>query len=189
MDTSQVIEKRAKHDSRGPVGTIHPQCTAKSKQTQNRCKKRPIRGSTVCKFHGGGSPQVRRKALERIVEMSAAQVLGELTHIGRSNMLDYMKIDPTGEPVVDFSKLTREQASAISEITIDDAGGGAGDGERKRVRRVRLKLWDKLKGLELVGKHQKLFTEKVELSLDEELLDRLAAGRKRLAELREGEPS
>ena len=135
----------------------------------------------MCRFHGGGTPQVRRKALERIIEMTAAQCLGELSHIGRSNMLDYMKIDKKGDPVVDFSKLTREQAAAISEITVDDAGGGAGDGERKRVRRVRLKLWDKLKGLELVGKHLKLFTEKIELSGDEELLDRLAAGRRRLA--------
>lgn len=140
----------------------------------------------MCRFHGGGTPQVRRKALERIIEMTAAQCLGELSHIGRSNMLDYMKIDEKGDPVVDFSKLTREQAAAISEITVDDAGGGAGDGERKRVRRVRLKLWDKLKGLELVGKHLKLFTEKIELSVDDELLARLAAGRRRLAELRNG---
>ena len=140
----------------------------------------------MCGSHGGRAPQVRRKALQRVVEMTVGQVLGELSHIGSSNMLDYMKIDASGEPVVDFSKLTREQAAAISEITVDDAGGGAGDGVRQRVKRVRLKLWDKLKGLELAGKHLKLFTEKIELSGDEELLDRLAAGRRRLEELRKG---
>ena len=115
--------------------------------------------------------------------MSAAQVLGELSTVARSNMLDYMKIE-NGEAVVDFSKLTREQAAAIAEITVDEAGGGGGDGVRERVQRTRLKLWDKLKGLELVGKHLKLFTEKIELSGDEDLLERLAAGRKRLAEHR-----
>ena len=139
----------------------------------------------MCRFHGGGTPQVRRAAMRRLVEMSAAQVLGELSTVARANMLDYMTIDKrTGDAVVDFSKLTREQAAAIAEITVDEAGGGGGDGVRERVKRTRLKLWDKLKGLELVGKHLKLFTEKIELSGDEELLERLAAGRRRLAEHR-----
>ena len=163
-------------------------CQGHAKQRNGaQCGSPPMHGQTKCAIHGGKSRGARRNALQRIVEMSAAQVLGELSHIGRSNMLDYMKIDASGEPVVDFSKLTREQAAAISEITVDEAGGGAGDGVRERVKRVRVKLWDKLKGLELVGKHLKLFTEKIELSGDEGLLDRLAAGRRRLEKHRTGE--
>jgi phage terminase small subunit len=37
-----------------------------------------------------------------------------------------------------------------------------GRGRRQTVRKV--KFWDKVKGLELLGKHLKLFTEKVEHS-------------------------
>ena len=86
-------------------------------------------------------------------------MLAELGKVGMANMLDYMKIDESGSPVVDFSKLTRAQAAAIQEITIDDAGGGEGDGKCEAVRRTRIKLWDKLRGLELIGRNLKMFNE------------------------------
>lgn len=46
-----------------------PQCSAASKQTGNRCKNYAIRGGTVCKFHGGGSAVVRRKAALRLAAL------------------------------------------------------------------------------------------------------------------------
>jgi hypothetical protein len=45
------------------------QCTANSKQTKQRCKRPPIPGGTVCRFHGGGAPQVQKAAKERIAAM------------------------------------------------------------------------------------------------------------------------
>jgi hypothetical protein len=56
MDTQQLTDTRR-------------QCTATSKQSGVRCKRRPIRGGFVCKIHGGGSPQVKQKAEERLREM------------------------------------------------------------------------------------------------------------------------
>jgi len=44
------------------------QCTAKAKSTQERCTRPAIKGGTVCRFHGGGAPQVKNKALQRILE-------------------------------------------------------------------------------------------------------------------------
>jgi hypothetical protein len=44
--------------------------------------------------------------------MSAREVLQELTKIARSNMADYMRADG-GDPVLDFSDLTRDQAAAL----------------------------------------------------------------------------
>ena len=41
-------------------------CTATSKQSGQRCKRRPIPGGTVCVMHGGGTPRVREKAQERL---------------------------------------------------------------------------------------------------------------------------
>lgn len=41
-------------------------CTAKAKQTGNRCRRRPSPGAPVCVVHGGGAPQVKRKAAARL---------------------------------------------------------------------------------------------------------------------------
>ncbi len=40
-------------------------CTAKSKQSGQQCRRRPIPGGTVCVIHGGGAPQVQASAQER----------------------------------------------------------------------------------------------------------------------------
>ena len=58
-------------------------------------------------------------------------------------MMDYMKIDPaTGDPRLDWSDLTREQAAALTEVTVDDYVDGRGDTARD-VRKVKFKLGDK----------------------------------------------
>ncbi|MCU1286401.1 MAG: hypothetical protein JWO13_2751 [Acidobacteriales bacterium] len=102
------------------------------------------------------------EARSKRTQHSADAVIRELSYIGYANMMDYMTITPTGEAFVDFSKLTREQAAAIQEITIDEAAGGAGDGRREKVQRTRFKLADKRGALELLGKHEKLFTDRLE---------------------------
>ena len=43
------------------------QCHASSKQSGNRCRKKAEPGQSVCRFHGGASPQARSKALERLI--------------------------------------------------------------------------------------------------------------------------
>lgn len=45
-----------------------PRCTAKAKQTGERCKRRPIPGGRVCFVHGGGSPAVKAAAQRRLLE-------------------------------------------------------------------------------------------------------------------------
>lgn len=47
----------------------HPQCTAMSKQSGQRCKQSAIAGGTVCRFHGGGAPGVKRKAALRLASL------------------------------------------------------------------------------------------------------------------------
>src|SRR5437879_6262283 len=42
------------------------QCKAKSKQSGVQCKRHAIAGGNVCPFHGGGAPQVKAAALERL---------------------------------------------------------------------------------------------------------------------------
>lgn len=48
-----------------------PQCSATSKQSGQRCKRRPIPGGTVCAMHGGKTPAVAAKAQERLLARQA----------------------------------------------------------------------------------------------------------------------
>src|SRR5271154_1786337 len=67
-------------------------------------------------------------------------------------MMDYMKIDPaTGDPRLDWSGLTREQASALTEVTVDDYIDGRGENARD-VRKVKFKLGDKRAALMDIAK-------------------------------------
>lgn len=57
------------------------QCTAKSKQSGQRCRRAAVPGATVCRVHGGGAPQVRRRAQLRLAELvnpALAQLAREL---------------------------------------------------------------------------------------------------------------
>jgi len=93
--------------------------------------------------------------------MAAQEVLEELTRLARANMADYMKVGPDGDPVLDWSKLTRDQAAALIEVTVEDFLDGRGEDARE-VRRVKFKLAAKIAALELLGKHHKLFVERHE---------------------------
>ena len=112
------------------------------------------------------------------LDLSTEKVLFELSSMGFSNMLDYVKITEEGGAYVDLSNLTREQSSAIQEVTVDEYVEGKGKHARK-VKRTKLKLVDKIRSLELLGKHLKLFTERVELGGIEGLADAIAEARKR----------
>lgn len=50
-------------------------CTAKSKQSGERCKRYPIRGGTVCAIHGGKTPVVAAAAKRRLEEAEAEKAV------------------------------------------------------------------------------------------------------------------
>jgi phage terminase small subunit len=99
---------------------------------------------------------------------TAREVLEELTRIALVNMLDYMKVGPNGDPVLDFSSLTRNQGAVLHEVAVDTYVEGRGDDARE-VKRVRFKLCDKLGALRDLGRHHKLFTDKTEFEVGETL--------------------
>jgi phage terminase small subunit len=106
--------------------------------------------------------EAEAERLERI-GVRAERVLEELARLGFSNMLDYLRISDEGDPFVDLSQMSREQAAAVQEVTVEDFLEGRGENARE-VRRVKFKLADKKSSLELLGKHLKLFTERHEHS-------------------------
>ena len=106
--------------------------------------------------------------------MTANEVLVELSKIGRANMLDYMRTGPDGDPVFDLGKITRNQAAALIQVTVEDFIDGRGEDARE-VRRITFKLADKRAALVELGKHHKLFSERHEHDFAIGLADRLAA--------------
>lgn len=104
------------------------------------------------------------KRLSR-TEITQDAVLKELAKIGFANMMDYMSIDKNGDPFVDFSALTRDQAAAISEVVIEEYKEGGGDDARE-VKRVKFKLMDKRAALVDIGKHLGMFVERKLLGND-----------------------
>jgi hypothetical protein len=78
-------------------------------------------------------------------------------------------------------ELTRDQFAAIQEFSVDTTGG-IGDGERRRVLRTRIKLSPKVPALQLLASSLKIFADKLEVSLDDVIIARLQAARKRLGD-------
>lgn len=116
-------------------------------------------------------------AMDRRAErigITADRVLNELALLGFANMLDYIQVRPDGGATVDLSKLTRDRAAAIAEITVEEFTERTGQDKDGKpifadVRRTRFKLADKRGALVDLGRHLKLFTDKVEVKDPSEL--------------------
>lgn len=76
------------------------------------------------------------------LDITADDIARELQKCGFANMLDYMKGGEDGDPYLDFSQLTRDQAAALSEVTVEDFKDGRGEDARD-VKRVKFRLVDK----------------------------------------------
>ncbi|MDH7787663.1 phage terminase small subunit [Ochrobactrum sp. 19YEA23] len=97
------------------------------------------------------------------LEITKERIVEELAKIGFSNMLDYMRAGTDGDPYLDFSDLTREQAAALSEVTVEGFKDGRGEDARD-VRRIKFKLHDKKGALVDLAKMLGFMVEKHELS-------------------------
>ena len=95
--------------------------------------------------------------------VTADRVVAELALIGFANMADYMRATDGGDPYLDFSALSRDQAAALQEVTVDRYTEGHGE-DKRDVKRVKFKLADKRAALVDLGRHLGLFVDKHELS-------------------------
>lgn len=98
-----------------------------------------------------------RKAIEKAqakrterTEVTADRVVTELAKIAFADPRDLMEWGPNGVMLKDSSTLTEEQAASVAEVA--EGNGGT----------LRLKKHDKVKALELLGRHIGMFRDKVE---------------------------
>lgn len=92
----------------------------------------------------------------RKIELSAERVLEEIARMAFANIEDFLDFHPNGDVAVNLTKATREQLAALSEVTVDEYLEGRGE-DARRVKRTRIKMSDKSRNLELLGKHLRLF--------------------------------
>lgn len=95
--------------------------------------------------------------LDRIIE--------ELRQIAYGGMGDFIRVTPDGEPMINLSAATREQLNTLDSAEIEDFKDQRGEDSRA-VRRVKIKRLDRMKALELLGKHFGLGNKREEESVD-----------------------
>jgi phage terminase small subunit len=95
------------------------------------------------------------------LDVTQERIVAELAKIGFANMLDFIQVQDGGDAYVDLSNVTRDQAAAIAEVTVEDFMDGRGEDARD-VRRVKLKLSDKQGALEKLARHLGMFKDRVE---------------------------
>lgn len=105
------------------------------------------------------------------VEISSDKILAELARIAMTDIS--VAFNERGElkPLKDIPKSVRR---AIASVEIEQLFEGFGRDRTQIGYTKKVKLWDKLKALELLGKHLKLFTEKHEHELTGTLADLIA---------------
>jgi phage terminase small subunit len=81
---------------------------------------------------------------------------------------------PDGE-LLDIPKLDDDTAASVAGVEVNELFEGDGDQKHAYGLNKKIKLADKLRALEMLGRHKKLFTDKTEATVDEgqmsELLD------------------
>ncbi|GJL37885.1 terminase [Enterobacter hormaechei] len=118
------------------------------------------------------------------LRVSADYVLLRLVEIDQMDVLDILNDDMSIKPVSQWPKVWRQY---LSGFDLADMFEGRGD-EKELVGILKKIKWpDKVKNLELIGKHVDVnaFKERVEVSGTLTIADRMAAARKRVKE-REG---
>lgn len=94
------------------------------------------------------------------IDITADKVLTELAKIGFANMSDYIQIKD-GSPIVDMSKMDRDKAAAIAEVTSEVYV----DKDEATVKKTKFKLADKRAALVDIGRHLGMFVDRSEVAV------------------------
>lgn len=144
----------AGHDTDIKSGAVSANRVLKNKAVRDRLEELLARRNEI-------DVRAVEKAVEKLA-ITKENVLRELVKLGFSNTLDYVRVDQYGEAVIDLSKMTRDQAAAIQEITSEIYMEGTGE-DAKPVKRTKVKFYDKKSALVEIGKELGMFVRKLEV--------------------------
>lgn len=116
---------------------------------------RKVGSDTLAKPHVQAAIEEALAERRERVEVTQDQVVAELARIAFSNPRDVMEWGPGGVRLRPSSELTPDQAAIVAEVSETASQNGGS---------LRLKTHDKVRALELLGKHLGMFTEKREIS-------------------------
>jgi phage terminase small subunit len=86
--------------------------------------------------------ETAQENLQEKLTIEAADIARELQRCGFANMQDFMSVGADGTPTLDWSKLSRSQAAALAQVTVDSYMDGGGKAARE-VKSVKFRLVDK----------------------------------------------
>ena len=119
------------------------------------------------------------------MRVSADYVLMRLVEIDQMDVIDILNDDMSIKPVSEWPKVWRQD---LTGFELADMFEGRGD-EKELVGILKKIKWpDKVKNLELIGKHVDVnaFKERLDVNVNVTIADRIAAARKRLKERQDG---
>ncbi|EIW8601753.1 TPA: terminase small subunit [Klebsiella pneumoniae] len=120
------------------------------------------------------------------LRVSADYVLLRLVEIDQMDVLDILNDDMSIKPVSQWPKVWRQY---LSGFDLADMFEGRGDDKELVGILKKIKWPDKVKNLELIGKHVDVnaFKERMEVNVNVTIADRMAAARRRLKERQGGD--
>jgi phage terminase small subunit len=113
--------------------------------------------------------QLHKEQIKRL-EATADRVLLEAGKLAFVNMRDL--VDTEGK-MIPLHELDPEVSAAITSIEYDEIYSGEGKHRKVIGRTTKVKISDKYKGLELLGKRLKVFSDKLEVTYKATLEDLL----------------
>ncbi|GDQ26221.1 phage terminase small subunit [Escherichia coli] len=119
------------------------------------------------------------------MRVSADYVLMRLVEIDQMDVIDILNDDMSIKPVSEWPKVWRQYLTGFELADMFEVRGN----EKELVGILKKIKWpDKVKNLELIGKHVDVnaFKERLDVNVNVTIADRIAAARKRLKERQDG---
>lgn len=128
-----------------------------------------IASRIITKTHVAAAIEAARAARAKKYEVTVERIKEEYAKLAYANMQEYMTIGEDGQPTLNWSNLTRDQAAAIASLTVEEFTDGrtsasAEGGGSRQVRRIKFTLANKRDALQDLGKHTGMFTERVSIN-------------------------
>lgn len=131
-----------------------------------------------------GRPEVKAEVEKRMKEMvqraniTEDWIVEKLVTIVNANVGEVVKV-VDGKLTVDYSLLSEDTRNSISDVSVEEYKSGRGAGAIP-VTKVKIKMDDKLRALEMLMRYMGMFKDKVEVSMEASVIDKLQAARQRV---------